>query len=302
MSRAKNWCFTLNNWTEDEAEHLRSVCAPLCSYLVFGREVGANGTRHLQGYVAFNAAVRHTTAKNRLGNRCHIEVTRGTPEQAATYCKKDGDYEEFGELPILRQGKRSDLDAFFDWAQQRQEETGQPITTPEACREHPSIICRYPHAPSIARLRFDPSPLVAGEPNEWQRELDGRLGGDADDRTILFYVDADGGKGKTWFVQWYMSNHFEDTQVLGVAKRDDLAHMIKINTRVFFFNVARGQMEYLQYSILEMLKDRMVVSPKYHSQTKILLQKPHVVVFSNEAPDETKLSRDRYEIIYLDDD
>jgi hypothetical protein len=38
----------------------------------------------------------------------HLEVTRGTPKEAADYCRKDGEVVEFGS--IRRQGSRTDLE------------------------------------------------------------------------------------------------------------------------------------------------------------------------------------------------
>ncbi|GIY94101.1 hypothetical protein CEXT_2081 [Caerostris extrusa] len=32
---------------------------------------------------------------------CYFEVTKGSPEQVANYCKKDGDLEEYGRLPRM---------------------------------------------------------------------------------------------------------------------------------------------------------------------------------------------------------
>lgn len=84
--------------------------------------------------------------------------------------------------------------------------------------------------------------------------------------------------------------------MLSIGKNADLAHAIDESKRVFVFDIPRGSMEYLQYGILEQLKNRMVFSAKYNSTTKILHQKPHVIVFCNEDPDMDKMTNDRYNI------
>jgi len=296
MSRGKHWVFTLNNYSSEEEDAIRNLSN--IEYLVVGREIGESGTPPLQGYCVFTTAIRLSTVRSRLGLRIHAELARGTPAQASTYCKKDGDFFEVGTLPGGR-GARNDLREFFEWSDQFALERGRTPTTPEIAREYPVIATRYPRALSVCRLRFDGTDLISGEPKPWQSELEQRLDDEPDDRTVEFIVDVDGGKGKSWFVKYYFSKHRSDTQILGVAKRDDVCHMISTAKRVFFFNVSRGQMEYMQYSVLEMLKDRLVISPKYDSRTKVLDQVPHVVVFSNEFPDPHKLSHDRYKITEL---
>ena len=89
---------------------------------------------------------------------------------------------------------------------------------------------------------------------------------------------------------------------LRVAKRDDIAHSIDENKRIFMFDIERASMEYLQYSILEQLKDGLVFSPKYDSRVKRIKSNAHVVVFCNEHPDPTKLSEDRYHVITPSED
>lgn len=106
--KARSFCYTLNNWTEDELESLRKV---ECKYQVIGKEVGASGTKHLQGYLSFDNP-RSFRAIMKLCKRWHLEIARGSPQDNYEYCTKDGDYEEFGELPI--QGKRKDLDEVKD--------------------------------------------------------------------------------------------------------------------------------------------------------------------------------------------
>lgn len=92
------WVFTLNNWTQEEYDALWVV---ECRYMVLGKETGEAGTPHLQGYVVFSANKRLSACKG-LAERAHWELARGTHEQASTYCKKDGDFAERGELPRER--------------------------------------------------------------------------------------------------------------------------------------------------------------------------------------------------------
>jgi hypothetical protein len=113
MVNAKHWVFTLNNYEEEDVQRLRElVSGQECSYVVFGREVAESGTHHLQGYAIFKKKCRLAKAKSCIGDRAHLEKKRGTPNEAADYCKKDGDFEEFGTRSS-NQGRRSDLDELY---------------------------------------------------------------------------------------------------------------------------------------------------------------------------------------------
>lgn len=110
MSRSKYWCFTLNNYEEGDIAHLiRLQTDAHSTYIVFGREVGANATRHLQGYIELPQRARLNQIKDLLGRRYHLEPRRGTAKQASDYCKKDGDFTEIGDLSRSNQGERTDL-------------------------------------------------------------------------------------------------------------------------------------------------------------------------------------------------
>jgi len=92
------YCFTINNYTPDEVEKLRAY-ATKCRYLVFGYEVApTTQTPHIQGFMQPEKRVRVSTLQKVISQTMHIEKTRGTPQQAADYCKKDGQFEEFGKL------------------------------------------------------------------------------------------------------------------------------------------------------------------------------------------------------------
>lgn len=100
MQRARTWCWTLNNYTEEEEAKIQSL---ECRFVGYGRETGENGTPHLQGFIMFGNAKSFSACKNLLGNRVHLEKARGAPWQAWEYCLKDGDIFQKGFPPVSQQ-------------------------------------------------------------------------------------------------------------------------------------------------------------------------------------------------------
>ena len=107
MALLRCFCFTLNNYTNEEVEKCHEL-VNLCKYVVWGYEIGESGTPHLQGYAELIKRTRFASIKKIL-ERAHIETRRGTQKEAADYCKKDGDFVEFGKMK--KQGERGDLNA-----------------------------------------------------------------------------------------------------------------------------------------------------------------------------------------------
>lgn len=92
----KNWVFTINNPTDTDTPALDEWKA---KYIAFGREVGEEGTPHLQGCVVFHTG-RRMSALKKLNARAHWERMMGSFTQASDYCFKDGDFTELGEPPM----------------------------------------------------------------------------------------------------------------------------------------------------------------------------------------------------------
>lgn len=108
--RSRGWCFTLNNYSEENELHLLNLPLDIISYGIWGKEMGELGTPHLQGFLRFKHCKSMQQVKTIMDSTTvHLERQRGTLSQAIEYCKKDNDFQEIG-TPPKGQGKRSDLD------------------------------------------------------------------------------------------------------------------------------------------------------------------------------------------------
>ena len=123
-SMSKQWCYTINSPRKPVVQNLRSVRhskKPAVEYHVFQLETGASGTLHVQGFICLAKRAQLSTVKTLLGGNPHLEPTRGSPTQAADYCKdplkrdpRHADFlYEWGTLPTESngQGQRNELTA-----------------------------------------------------------------------------------------------------------------------------------------------------------------------------------------------
>lgn len=294
--RAKHWCFTMNNYTDQDVQRLSNPL-PGVEYLVFGREVGASGTRHLQGYVCFQSRKRLSQCIAIIG-QAHFTVTRFVL-QSIEYCKKDGDFIEVGTAPSAEdinrgRGKRNDLEDFKNSV--KEGETNIQVLT----ELHSSVVARFPKFVEKYTSLYKPQVSVPAFPlRQWQADLNNRLLLPPHPREIIFVVDAVGNQGKSWFCRYYEGLHPENTQIIIPGKKADMAYTVREDVRVFFMDCPRSkQGEFIQYDFLEELKNGYVFSPKYESKVK-KFETPHVVVVMNEQPAMDKLSMDRYSITTL---
>lgn len=105
--RGKLWCFTINNYTDEEVFELK---AEKVSRLTMQSECGEEGTHHLQGYIAYKNAIRFETLKKRFP-RAHWERCRNK-NAAIAYCKKDDTFD--GVLRYEFGGPRVPIDFWED--------------------------------------------------------------------------------------------------------------------------------------------------------------------------------------------
>lgn len=290
MPGAKNWFYTLNNYSEDELSRFSSLPGQAVFHL-FGKEVGSNGTPHLQGTIGYSIRRSMQQVKADLSPRCHLEPTRNVIK-SIEYCSKDGDTRSFGTIPTRNaSGKRTDLDDF-------KASVNSGVYDLRALRDtHSEVMAKYPRFCSDYVRDRRPIRSVPEHPlKDWQQRLLDVLEGVPNSRTINFVVGLSGNEGKSWFCDYYHYHHQETTQVINPSKKNDMAYALDESKSVFFFDAPRSkQGEFIQYDILEELKNGRVFSPKYESGMKYF-NDSHVVVMMNEEPDYEKLSSDRYEV------
>lgn len=247
ISPAKRWCFTLNNYTEDEISSIVPILNEHCKKAIFSKEIGESGTPHLQGFLEFITKAR-PASKFEFTNRIHWELAKGNDEAQLKYITKENE---------------------------------------------------------VHYSKGFPKPVKIIEPTYWwQTELVDIVSKDPDDRTIHWYWSENGGVGKTAFCKYLTIKH--DAIALS-GKAQDMFHAIisyqEKNDRLpelIVIPLPRSfNCEFLSYTGIESVKDMYFFSGKYEGG-QVCGNSPHVIVFANEPPDKSKMSKDRWNIVKID--
>lgn len=91
VSPAKKWCFTFNNYNEDDINKILSSISSKDLYVIGKEEAPTTNMKHLQGFIEFNTKCRPTSVIN-WTDKIHWEKCKGTLEQNYEYCIKGGDF------------------------------------------------------------------------------------------------------------------------------------------------------------------------------------------------------------------
>ncbi len=133
----------------------------------------------------------------------------------------------------------------------------------------------------------------------FQRQVVDTANGEPDDRTIHWYYDEDGNSGKSQLCK-YLCMRMGAIICSGTAK--DMKYMIseciKKNRypRIVVFDVPRSMAGYISYTGIEEIKNGCFCSSKYESGM-VVMNSPHVFVFSNSEPDYDRMSMDRWNVV-----
>ncbi|CAJ85967.1 replication protein [Malvastrum yellow mosaic alphasatellite] len=245
--------------------------------------------RHLQGYLQLKGERTLNQVKSIFGDlKPHLEKQRARKtDEACDYCMKEetrvsGPY-EFGDYCPSGSHKR----------RQRESVIRSPVRMAE---ENPSLFRRV--KAKIAEEDFHKTTREIEILNlkSWQLRLNTLLERAPDDRTIFWVYGPTGGEGKSTFARdLYRSGTWFYTRG-GSADNVSYQYIGQLGNNIVF-DIPRDKKDYLQYSLIEMFKDRLIVSNKYEPLMAPLINCIHVVVMSNFMPDFEKISQDRVHVI-----
>lgn len=239
-SYGKKWTFTLNNYSEEQYKYIKNLCGTNGTYIL-GREVGENGTPHIQGYFECNKRIR---AIQFFGMKeIHFEIAKGNREQNITYCSKDGSFETNFKLK-------------------------KPLKLIENLKP-------------------------------WQLVVENIVKSEPDERSIYWFWEETGNTGKTVLTK-YLCHKYDAVPVEG-KKQDILYVCAEFESNCYIFDLSRTTEDQKGiYDSIEKVKNGLYMCGKYESKP-IIRNCPHVIIFANFHPDETKLSADRWQIFNIDE-
>lgn len=135
----------------------------------------------------------------------------------------------------------------------------------------------------------------------WQQNVIDILENKADDRTINWFWEHTGCVGKSFLAKYIVLKY---GAIIADGKKDNIFNQINValendkDIKVVLLDVPRYNMEYINYGCLEQIKNGMLYSGKYEGGV-CLFDHPHLIVFANERPDESKMSKDRWNIVTI---
>lgn len=250
--RCRRWVLTWNNYTVKDYEELQKYCEDSCIDFILGKEVGKQGTPHIQGYLEFKH-VRKFSALHKRFPKIHFEKAKGTKSQNHKYCSKDNNFTK-------------------------------KLTFQEKLHQ------------SILKEEYE---NITWKP--WQNQVIEYCNSKPDSRKIFWVYDKLGNRGKS-FLAKYIWLKFDC--ILADGKKDNIFNQTKLflenekEPRIILLDVPRYNIEYINYGVLEQLKNGLIYSGKYEGGV-CAFRYPHVIVFANIEPEYHKMSEDRWNIIEI---
>lgn len=136
----------------------------------------------------------------------------------------------------------------------------------------------------------------------WQEQVKELVDEEPDDRKIYWFWESTGNAGKTAMAKFLCAKY---NALFLSGKAADAKYAVsewvaaKGEVKIAIFGFSRSVEDYVSYQALEEIKDGIFFTGKYEGKM-CMYNPPHVIVFANFPPDESKLSKDRWYIENID--
>lgn len=133
----------------------------------------------------------------------------------------------------------------------------------------------------------------------WQINIIRLLEEKPNDRTIIWAWEPTGNVGKSFLAKWLVIKH---KAIIADGKKDNVFNQVfaslenEIEPYLIILDIPRHNIDYVNYGVLESLKNGMIYSGKYEGGVCIF-PNPHVLVFANTPPDRGRMSDDRWLVL-----
>lgn len=140
----------------------------------------------------------------------------------------------------------------------------------------------------------------------WQQQVIDLVETDPDNRTIHWYYEFTGNVGKSFLCKYLVLKY---DGIIASGKKSDVFNQVKCwldehkneSPRLIILDIPRTARDYVNYGVLEKLKDGMIYSGKYEGGI-CCLENVHVICFANSPPDMDRMSNDRWNINYIEEE
>ncbi len=257
-TRSRTWMFTLNNYTDQDIETVDAVCKKATKW-IYGKEVGEQGTPHLQGYLRFKNQMLFSTLRMQLPGANILMATKGDGHNY-TYCSKDGDFNTNMTAPKVKLTRA----VMFEEVLQ----TYNNVHWKEWQQDVLDIIKTETKTTNTRSIH-------------WIWENTGNVGKSFLAKYIMVKntgVIICGGKSTDIYQQ-------VNVMIEGGVK-----------PAIVIYDVPRtmDDMKYVSYTALEKVKDASLYASKYEGGGCVWTPAPIVICFANQPPHREKMSADRW--------
>jgi len=253
------WIFTYNNYELSVLNDFEIVLKSICKCYCFKRELGKEGTNHLQGHLTL---LKKTTLlglkKHLILSTLHWEVKKGSEIENDMYvCKEDtvvdGVIYQHGYIKKLNIIKNLIL-----------------------------ITVLRPFQQTIINL----IPLKNDRKIIWIYDREGGKG----KTSIMKYID--------YYYNSICCSNGKDTDIYNLfwnyIGKDKKNNNLLNGLDCFIYNVGRDHI-FKQYSLLENIKDGFLVNTKFECGS-MNFNSPTIIIMANHEPDRSRMTEDRWDV------